>query len=119
MKLLFVADPLESFKPSKDSTLAMMAAAQAAGHQIYHAKASSLSWDGEAVNAITQELQVDRNEHPWFVIKNEQSALLKSFDAVLMRQDPPFDGEFLANTWLLTQAEREGARIFNSPTALR
>lgn len=119
MKLLFVADPIESFKPTKDSTLAMMAAAQAAGHQIYHAKATTLSWDGEAVIAITQELQVNRNERPWFVVKSEQSALLKSFDAVLMRQDPPFDGEFLANTWLLSQAEREGARIFNSPTALR
>ena len=44
MKLLFVADPIETFKPSKDSTLAMMVAAQNAGHQIYHAKASGLSW---------------------------------------------------------------------------
>ena len=119
MKLLFVADPLESFKPNKDSTLAMMNAAQNAGHQIFHAKASGLSWDGEAVCAIVSEILVDRKASPWFQIKKEQSALLRSFDAVLMRQDPPFDGEFVANTWLLSQAEREGAKVINSPTALR
>ena len=119
MKLLFVADPIETFKPSKDSTLAMMVAAQNAGHQIYHAKASGLSWDGEAVCAIVSEISVDKNKSPWFEVKSEQSLLLRSFDAVLMRQDPPFDGEFVANTWLLSQAEREGAKVFNSPTALR
>lgn len=119
MKLLFVADPLETFKPHKDSTLAMMMAAQHAGHQIFHANASGLSWDGEAVCAIVSEISVDRKASPWFEIKKEQSALLRTFDAVLMRQDPPFDGEFVANTWLLSQAEREGAKIFNSPTALR
>lgn len=119
MKLLFIADPLESFKPSKDSTLAMMAAAQAAGHQIFHGNAHALSWDGQVVSTFCKEITVDRTQRPWFEVKKESKQALRNFDAVMMRQDPPFDDEFLANTWLLSQAERDGVRIFNSPTALR
>jgi glutathione synthase len=119
VKLLFVADPIETFKPQKDSTLAMMAAAQKAGHQIFHGKVSGLNWRGNTVRMVCHEIKVDRTQRPWFELISEADTPLKNFDAVLMRADPPFDDEFLANTWLLSQAEREGANVFNSPTGLR
>lgn len=119
MKFLFVADPIQTFKPQKDSTLAMMAAAKKAGHQIFHGNVSGLNWSRNHVRMVCHEIEVDRTQRPWFELIAESDLALKDFDAVLMRADPPFDDEYLANTWLLSQAEREGARVFNSPTGLR
>jgi len=119
MKFLFVADPIETFKPHKDTTLAMMKAAQDAGHTIYHGKVSGLNWRSGSVRMVCHQVRVDPLNRPWFELLAEQDLALKHFDAVFMRADPPFDGEYLANTWLLSQAQREGARVFNDPTALR
>jgi glutathione synthase len=119
MKFLFVADPIQTFKPQKDSTLAMMAAAQKAGHQIFHGNVGGLNWSRNHVRMVCHEIKVDRAKRPWFELIAESDLALKDFDAVLMRADPPFDDEYLANTWLLSQAVREGARVFNSPTGLR
>lgn len=119
MKLLFVADPLESFKPSKDSTLAMMDAACKAGHQVFHGLAQTLTWEGDLVSVYATQIHADRQKSPWYQVKNQEVIALNQFDAVLMRQDPPFDSEYLANTWLLSQAQREGALVLNDPAALR
>jgi glutathione synthase len=119
MKFLFIADPIESFKPHKDSTLAMMVAAQSAGHEIFYAWSESLASFDATVTALTVKISVDKQASPWFTKYEERRASLCDFDAVLMRQDPPFSAEYLANTLLLSQAERLGAKVFNSPSALR
>ena len=126
MKLLFIADPLEDFKISKDSTYAMMQEAQARGWSVAACELPDLHWQAEqgvVASCKTIELIASQAgfsaQNPWFVVKNEASLALKDFDAVLMRKDPPFDAEYLYTTHLLTQAEREGANVFNKPQALR
>ena len=119
MRFLFIADPLESFKPEKDSTLAMMVAAQKAGHEIYYAWSESLVSFNEIVTALAVKISVDKSSTKWFTKYQEKRESICDFDAVLMRQDPPFSSEYLANTLLLSQAVRLGAKVFNAPNALR
>ncbi|MDO5653340.1 MAG: glutathione synthase [Brachymonas sp.] len=120
MKLLFVADPLESFVIYKDSTFAMMREAQARGHSISACEPRHLRWvQGEKVSAVTRNIHLTGDKNAWFTETGQQRADLCSFDAVLMRKDPPFDAEYIYATHLLSQAEREGAKVFNKPQALR
>ncbi len=120
MKLLFVADPLESFKIYKDTTFAMMRAAQARGHQVSACEPRDLRWvTGGVVDALTQAITLTGESPRWYEISSTMRRPLKDYDAIVMRKDPPFDSEFFYATHLLGQAEREGARVFNKPRALR
>ncbi|MBL8448946.1 MAG: glutathione synthase [Dechloromonas sp.] len=123
LRLAFIVDPLESLKAWKDSSVALMRAAQARGHAVSAIEPATLGWGaprdgggtvrGEAIDLVLQD------DAAWFRESGRAERALKDFDAVLMRQDPPMDGEYLAATWLLERAEAEGARIFNRPGALR
>ena len=119
MDLLFIADPLESFKIKKDSTLAMMRAAQQAGHHLWFCQSCNILWKDDLVVADCQTLVVKPSSGSWFELGEMESRSLKSFSAVLMRTDPPFDIEYLNTTWLLSAAVRQGAKIFNDPAAIR
>ena len=124
MKLLFVADPLESFQTYKDSTFAMMRAAAARGHELMACGPQDIMWQrGGRVTAYVREFTLTGDPHTWFVAKqqapDEIPVALADLGAVVMRKDPPFDSEYFYATHLLEQAEREGARVFNSPRALR
>ena len=120
MNLLFVADPLEAFKVYKDTTFAMMREAQRRGHRIAACEPRHLAWrSGREVQAHVREIRLTGQEDPWFEQEGITLRALREFDAVLMRKDPPFDPEYFYATHLLEQAEREGARVFNSPRALR
>lgn len=120
MKLLFVADPLESFKIYKDTTFAMMREAQKRGHQVSACEMTGMRWQrGEAVSAQVRDITLTGQAEAWFTETGTRRATLKDFDAVVMRKDPPFDSEYFYATHLLGQAEREGAKVFNSPAALR
>jgi glutathione synthase len=120
MKILFVADPLESFKIYKDSTFSMMREAQKRGHQVVACEMGDVRWQqGEAVSAQVREITLTGQPDRWFKVTAEHRVALKDFGAVLMRQDPPFDSEYFYATHLLGQAEREGAKVMNSPAALR
>ncbi|MDD5028611.1 MAG: glutathione synthase [Rhodoferax sp.] len=121
MKLLFVADPLESFKIYKDTTFAMMREAWRRGHQLSTCEPNDIMWQrGATVRAAVTDITLTGRSPDWFAAAPETRAgALKDFDAVLMRKDPPFDSEFFYATHLLEQAEREGARVFNQPRALR
>jgi glutathione synthase len=120
MNLLFVADPLEVFKIYKDTTFSMMREAQRRGHSISACEPRHLAWQsGGQVQASVREIRLTGDEDAWFVETATPTRALREFDAVLMRKDPPFDSEYFYATHLLEQAEREGARVFNSPRALR
>ncbi len=120
MNLLFVADPLESFKVYKDTTFAMMREAQRRGHAIAACEPRDLQWrSGGQVQARVREIRLTGTEDEWFAEHGQVQAALAGFDAVVMRKDPPFDSEYFYATHLLQQAEREGARVFNRPAALR
>ena len=120
MNLLFVADPLESFKTYKDTTFAMMREAQRRGHAISACGPQEIRWlQGEGVSAQVQDIHLTGQTDPWFEVRSTRRVALQAFDAVVMRKDPPFDSEYFYATHLLGQAEREGARVFNSPAARR
>jgi glutathione synthase len=73
----------------------------------------------ERVHANAARLSLADNDEDWVRAHAKEHAPLSAFDAVLMRKDPPFDLEYLTSVWLLSQAEREGARVFNNPAAVR
>jgi glutathione synthase len=120
MNLLFVADPLEVFKIYKDTTFSMMREAQRRGHRVAACEPGHLTWRaGDVVHATVREITLTGDEEEWFRVDRTVLKPLKDFDAVLMRKDPPFDSEYFYATHLLEQAEREGAKVFNKPAALR
>ena len=120
MHILFVADPLESFKIYKDSTFAMMRSAQARGHSISACEPQDMHWiSGVKVTARVRDILLTGSETTWFDETQNRRAELASFDAIVMRKDPPFDSEYFYSTHLLEQAEREGAKVFNKPASLR
>lgn len=120
MKFLFIADPLENFKIYKDTTFAMMREAQRRGHTLAVCLPQDLVWQrGSQVTARVRDIVLTGDSTNWFQAQPLRSAALTAFDAVLMRKDPPFDSEYFYATHLLEQAEREGARVFNKPRALR
>ncbi|MEW5771277.1 MAG: glutathione synthase [Pseudomonadota bacterium] len=163
MQLLFVADPLHTFKTYKDSTYAMMREAARRGHGLSAMLAEDLAWrdgrvmgrcqaiallplpqrgrageraaspEADPASAGSQTCPADTPSpapagHPppagegkgaWFTADEPAWRDLAEFDAVVMRKDPPFDQGYLTATWLLEMAERQGARVFNRPQALR
>src|SRR5881392_1410530 len=120
MDILFVADPLEVFKTYKDTTFSMMREAQRRGHRVSACEPRHLTWEsGSQVAATVRDIRLTGDEHDWFKETASRRVALKDFGAVLMRKDPPFDSEYFYATHLLGQAEREVARVFNSPAALR
>ena len=120
MDILFVADPLESFKIYKDTTFAMMREAQRRGHRVVACEPQHLGWvRGGRVQAQVRRIVLTGDAQHWFTEAATEYVDVKDFGAVVMRKDPPFDNEFFYATHLLEQAEREGARVFNKPRALR
>jgi glutathione synthase len=138
MNLLFVADPLASFKIYKDSTFAMMAEAERRGHALWACEPQDLLWRGGRVQGHASRITLTPRQPAvdptplagegrlggspaagWFTAAPPEWQALDSFDAVLMRKDPPFDQEYLYATYLLELAEQAGARVFNRPRALR
>jgi glutathione synthase len=120
MNLLFVADALELFKIYKDTTFSMMREAQRRGHRIAACGPEHLVWrSGQQVQAQVREIRLTGEPDRWFLETANPVKELREFDAIVMRKDPPFDSEYFYATHLLEQAEREGAKVFNKPAALR
>ncbi|MBT9521660.1 MAG: glutathione synthase [Dechloromonas sp.] len=125
LKLAFIVDPLEHLKAWKDSSVAMMRAAENHGHDVYAIDAATLGWrkpeaghPGGVVGETTH-LLLRPDDHDWYRETGREWMPLTAFDAVIMRKDPPFDFEYLTATWLLERAEADGVKVFNRPQALR
>lgn len=119
MDLLFVIDAPESLKAYKDTSVAMMRAAQQRGHAVWVCEQESLHWKQGRVSAEAHHLHLTDNDEDWYRPHNAATRPLTEFGATLMRKDPPFDLEYVSSTWLLSAAAREGARVFNAPDAVR
>jgi glutathione synthase len=120
MHILFVADPLAQFHIKKDTTFAMMREAQRRGHTISVCEPQHIQWQkGAGVTATAHQIRLTGEPLNWFVVTATDVQALHMFDVVLMRKDPPFDSEYFYCTHLLSQAQREGAVVINSPQALR
>jgi glutathione synthase len=119
MDIAFVVDPLTSLKAYKDSTVAMMREAVRRGHRVFAMEQSDLVWKDRRVVARTCQLEMFADEDAWYRITGEAETDLATFDAVLMRKDPPFDMEYVYSTYLLERAEALGAKVYNRPRSLR
>lgn len=119
MHIALIIDPLDSLKPYKDSSVAMMRAAQRRGHTVSIFEPGDMAVLNGEVSARATRLQVNDDNAQWYQPGESCRVLLQAFDAIIMRKDPPFDAEYLYATHLLEQAERQGAKVFNSPRALR
>ncbi|HEY5635532.1 MAG TPA: glutathione synthase [Burkholderiales bacterium] len=119
MRFLFIIDPPGTLKAYKDTTVTMMRAVQARGHEIAICEQAQLAWSGGRVEASATQIELGADDQDWHRVLGEDARALADYDAVLMRKDPPFDMEYVASTWLLSEAERQGARVFNAPRALR
>ncbi|HEY0061624.1 MAG TPA: glutathione synthase [Telluria sp.] len=119
MKIAFLADPLAGFKTYKDSTFAMMREAARRGHEIYAFEQSDMALEEGIVSAKVARITLTGDPHDWFRADPAIETRLSAFDAVLQRKDPPFDMEYVYATYLLELAEKQGARVFNKPSAIR
>ena len=119
MKFAFIVDALDHLKAHKDTSVAVMRAAARRGHECWTMQRATLAWRDGVTSARAVRVAPQAGDAPWYAAVEERVLPLTAFDAVLMRQDPPFDFEYIAATWLLERAEAEGARIFNRPRAIR
>ena len=116
MKLAFILDPLDQLKTAKDSSLAIMHEALSRGHQVFVSLQHDLFLRHGQAKLVTK---------PWTfngsmsVVGESQESLPTAFDALIMRKDPPFDNEYLYSTYLLEIAANQGAKVYNSPSAMR
>ena len=118
-RLVVVMDPIEAIKPAKDSTLAILLAAQARGWQLDYAELKDI-WlrDGVAWGRLAP-LKVFDDPHTWYAKSPAESAKLGEYDLILMRKDPPFDTEYIYSTYILDRAHEQGALVCNHPQGLR
>ena len=119
MKLAFVMDPISQISYKKDSTLAMMVEAQEKGHEIFYIEPNSLFFNSDIPCAEFSSVSVKYEESSWYEKGKNNISSLGFFDAILMRQDPPFNMEFINNTYILEAATKLGVKVFNHPKALR
>ena len=119
LQLGVVMDPIEHINPVKDSTLAMLLAAQKRDWRLFTIGIDDLSWRDGRVMARCAPVEARDDPKDWFTRQPAEERPLGELDIVLMRKDPPFDMEYIYATYLLELAEAEGALVVNRPASLR
>ncbi len=118
-KIAILMDPLATIKVDKDSTLAMILAAQEMGIVCAYFTLSDMFAQNGRVYAKTTPLTLRSNSCEWFELGASEKVALADFDVILMRKDPPFDMEYIYATYALELAEREHVLVSNKPASLR
>ncbi|MBL1142121.1 MAG: glutathione synthase [Proteobacteria bacterium] len=119
MKLGIVMDPISGINTKKDSSFAMLLAAQKRGWELVYMEMQDIYINDDIPMANMRGLKVEDNADRWFALSNSQTEELAKLDIILMRKDPPFDLEYIYATYILEHAERLGSLVVNSPAALR
>jgi glutathione synthase len=117
MKLLFILDPLDTLKSYKDTSLAIMREAITRSHAVYVCEQHDVFLRNEAVKIKASTFNFSKGTP--YKLENSEECTPSSFDAIIMRKDPPFDNEYLYSTYLLELAAFQGARVINNPTSIR
>ena len=118
-RLAVVMDPIEGIKYAKDTTLAMLLAARARGHELWYLTQPDLYLRDGVARGRARPLEVKADPASWFSLGEVKDLPLGDFDAILMRKDPPFDMEFVYTTYILERAAAAGAMVVNRPQGLR
>ena len=119
MKFGVVMDPIQAINFYKDSSLDIMIEAQERGHQLFYMEPSSLHINEEGSHALMNVIKVFNNAEKWFHLEEASNEKLSNLDVIMMRQDPPFDSDYIYNTYVLEAAEKEGVSVINRPRSLR
>jgi glutathione synthase len=117
--LAVVMDPIEDIKYAKDTTLAMLLAAQARGYELTYLTLADLFLRDGVAQGNCRALTVAADPAAWFTLGEREVRPLGEFDVILMRKDPPFDTEYIYSTYILERAELAGALVVNRPRGLR
>lgn len=118
-KIAVVMDPIESIKPQKDSSFAMLLAAQKRGYENHYITADNLFVAKGVAQAKSSLITVRDQHHDWFSLAPAEPIHLSEFDVILMRKDPPFDMEYIMDTYILEHASSSTTHVINKPQALR
>lgn len=118
MRIAFILDPLDGLKPYKDTSLAIMREAASRGHSLHVAMQHDLLLRHHEAKLRYRPFKFAEGA-TWYSLGNMAEEAPQAFDAILMRKDPPFDNEYLYSTYLLEQAAKQGARVYNNPAAIR
>ncbi len=118
-RLGVVMDPISAIKYPKDTTLALLLAAQKAGYTLHYMELDDLFLENGKARANLADLSVFENPDEWFSLAPAKDSALEDLDVILMRKDPPFDNQFIYATYILEQAEKEGVLVVNKPQSLR
>lgn len=118
-RLGIVMDPIASIAFKKDSSLAMLLAAQSRGWTLFYMEQQDLYQRGSQARARVRPLRVFNDPQRWHELDAEQDIALNELDVILMRKDPPFNSEYVYATYLLELAEKAGSLVVNSPRSLR
>lgn len=116
MKLLFILDPLECLNAAKDTSLAIMREAENRGHTLFVSMQHDLFLRNDVARIHAKQFNFSEQS---YLVKESIEYAPADFDAVFMRKDPPFDNEYLYSTYLLEIAVKQGAKVYNNPTAVR
>lgn len=119
VRLGIVMDPIASINFKKDSSLAMLLAAQARGWSLFYMEQQDLYQKANTARAKVRSLKVFDDAERWYELDQETDLPLAGLDVILMRKDPPFNNEYIYSTYLLEQAERAGTLVVNRPQSLR
>ncbi|KRG86398.1 MULTISPECIES: glutathione synthase [Stenotrophomonas] len=119
LDVIVVMDPIAQIKIAKDTTFAMLLEAQRRGHRLHYVRPGGLALEGGTAVADTAPLQVRDDPAGWFTLGSYTRTAFGPGQIVLMRKDPPFDGEFLYDTQVLSVAQAAGACVVNDPQGLR
>ena len=114
-----VMDPIESINYHKDTSLALLLAAQRSGFQLFYMQQADLFIDNDGAKAKMRPLTVTADSNSWYDLGKTHIKPLADLDVILMRKDPPFDSEFIYSTYILEAAERQGTLVVNKPQSLR
>ena len=118
-KIGIVMNSIAEINFKKDSTLLLMSELQNQGKELYYIENLNLYFSNQTPMAVAQKIEVFMNENKWFDLEDPEKIELASLDLVLMRQDPPFDMNFINNTYVLEAAENKGLKVVNRPSSLR
>lgn len=117
--LVVVMDPIERINFKKDTTLALMLAAQARNWQLLYCELPGLYLEHGVARAHLQEITVFDDPQRWYQLHNSKDLELGECDALLMRKDPPFDNQYIYATYILERAQQAGCKVVNDPRSLR
>lgn len=119
IKLAVIMDPIADINPVKDSSFAILLAAQTRGWDICVLQICDLFVQDNVPNAVVRGLSVQDDGSDWYQLQQREEIVLSGVDVIFMRKDPPFDVDYMYATYMLELAQQHGVLVVNDPVALR